>query len=198
MPWFTAQVTTPGDSPDRPPAGIVGDTLAYSRSPGPISPADPAVIAAALRERIYGSIACLSTLLIITAYPMVDPWVDAVDVLIASGGLWAASVLSEYLAHIGAHHHTPGGRELRHMFWVSGQIMGASVVPLLLLVLAGLTVLPPHAAVWTAVWILVGEMGLFALFAVRRTTLPWWGRVLLIVSLVALGLLVVLLKTAAH
>ncbi|MGI8591044.1 MAG: hypothetical protein ACR2M5_08660 [Nakamurella sp.] len=155
-------------------------------------------MAAALRERIYGSIACLSTLLIITGYPLSQPWGEVVDVLVATGGLWAASVLSDYVAHLAVHQHTPTGRELAHMVRVSGQIIGASAVPLLLLVLAGLAILPSHTAVWIGIWVLVAEMGLFALVSVRRTSFPWWGRFLLIVSLMALGLLVVFLKTLAH
>ena len=157
------------------------------------------VAASALRERIYGSIACLATLLVITGYgPLDHPWTDVADVAVATGGLWTASVLAEVIAHIGSHGTTPDAREVRHITWVSGQIMAASALPLLLLVLAGLDVLPTAAAVWSGVWVLVAEMGLFAFFAVRRTTLSRWRKVVLIASLVALGLLVVLLKTLAH
>ncbi len=157
------------------------------------------VAASALRERIYGSIACLSTLLVISGYdPLQRPWEKAVDVLTATGGLYLASVLSEYVAHIGVHRVPPNRREVRHMLAVSGQIMAASSVPLALLVLAGLHVLQLHTAVWTGIWILVAEMGLFAFVAVRRTDLKWWGELLLVGSLVVLGLLAVLLKTLAH
>lgn len=157
------------------------------------------VAASALRERIYGSIACLSTLLVLTGYAgMEHPWTDAADVLLATGGLWTASVLAEVIAHIGAHGSMPRGREVRHISWVSGQIMAASAVPLALLVLAGVRVLSAHTALWSAVWVLVAEMGLFAFLAVRRTSLTMWGKLLLTTSLIALGLLVVFLKTLAH
>ena len=157
------------------------------------------IAASALRERIYGSIACLSTLLVITGYdPLEHPWEKALDVLIATGGLYSASVLSEYVAHIGIHKVTPDRKEIRHILWVSGQIMAASAAPLVLLVLAGFHAMSLHAAVWSGVWVLVAEMGLFALFAVRKTALTWWGRALLVVALLVLGLVVVILKSLAH
>ena len=152
-----------------------------------------------MRERVYGSIACLSTLLVLAGYPAPgDPWASVVDVLIATGGLWSASVLAEVMAHIGAHGSTPKGPEVRHIAWVSGQIMAASAVPLLLLVLAALRVLSDHAAVWSGVWVLVAEMGIFAFLAVHHASLSRWNKVLLTASLVLLGLVVVLLKTLAH
>jgi hypothetical protein len=157
------------------------------------------IAASALRERIYGSIACLSTLLVITGSEHLDrPWSTALDVLTSTGGLWTASVLAELIAHLGAHRSTPGLREVRHISWVSGQIMAASAVPLALIVLAGFDVMSLHAAVWSAVWTLVAEMGIFASLAVRSTSLKWWGKSILIASLVVLGLLVVFLKTLAH
>ena len=157
------------------------------------------VAASALRERIYGSIACLSTLLVITGYPALEhPWTSVVDVLIATGGLWTASSLAEIVSHLGAHRSPPKATEIRHLIWVSGQIMAASAVPLALLVLSAVHVLPLHAAVWSGVWVLIAEMGLLAYATVRRTSLQWWGKAALIGSLVALGLLVVFLKTLAH
>ncbi len=156
------------------------------------------VAASALRERIYGSIACLSTLLVITGYPVDHPWTSVIDVLVATGGLWTASVLAEIVAHIGTHGSTPQGSEVRHITWVSGQIMAASAVPLVLLVLAGLEVMSDHTAVWSGVWVLVAEMGLFAFLTVRRTSLGRWRKMILIASLVGLGLVVVVLKTLSH
>ncbi|MET3806385.1 hypothetical protein ABIB25_003400 [Nakamurella sp. UYEF19] len=157
------------------------------------------VAASALRERIYGSISCLSTLLVITGNQELDhPWEKLVDVLVATGGLWAASVLAEFVAHIGAHQSMPGIKSVRHMFWVSGQIMAASALPLLFLVLSGLGLLTVHTAVWLGVWVLVAEMGVFAFLAVRSASLRWWATTLLVVAIMLLGVLVVFLKTLAH
>ncbi len=92
--------------------------------------------------------------------------------LIATGGLWTASVLAEFIAHLGAHQAPPTAPQLRHLLWVSGQIMAASAVP-------------PG---WRV----------FAFPAVRSTPLRWWSRILLIASLLVLGLLVVFLDTLDH
>ena len=183
-----------------PPVSDQTTDAPWPTNSGRLSEGIPLEVAAlALRERIYGSIACLSTLLVITGYtPLEHPWEKVLDVLIATGGLYLASVLSEYIAHIGVHQSTPDPKELRHIFWVSGQIMAASTAPLVLLVLAGFHLLPLHTAVWIAVWVLVAEMGLFALAAVRRTALTWWNRTLLVGALVGFGLIVVFLKTLAH
>lgn len=157
------------------------------------------IAAAALRERVYGSITCLSTLLVITGYqPLDHPWSKLFDVMIATGGLWTASVLAEVISHLGAHQKAPGPREMRHIFWVSGQIVAASTIPLVLLLLAALTVIPLHSAVWAGVWVLVAEMGVFAFLAVRGTSLSRRARTLLIAALLLLGLLVVVLKNLAH
>jgi hypothetical protein len=63
----------------------------------------PEQVAAVLRERIYGGIACLSTLLVLVR-PEADTtaWRVFVDVVVATGGLWAASLLADYVAHLAA------------------------------------------------------------------------------------------------
>ena len=53
-------------------------------------------------------------------------------------------------------------------------------------------------ALRAGVWVSVISLGLFALLAVRRTSLRWWQRAVAVAALLALGVLVVLLKTLAH
>jgi hypothetical protein len=84
------------------------------------------------------------------------------------------------------------------MFRTSGQILEAAVIPLVLLVLAGLGVLRVEAALRAGVWVSVITLGLFALLAARRTKLAGWKRLLIVAALIGLGALVVLLKTLAH
>jgi hypothetical protein len=162
--------------------------------------AAPEQVAAVLRERIYGAIACLSTLLVLVRHGEADstPWVAFVDVAVATGGLWAASLLADYVAHLAAHGTGPSRQEAGHAFRASGQILQASAVPLVLLVIAALGGMRFGAALRAGVWTLVVSLGLFALLAVRRTTLPTWKRVLLVLALVGLGALVVAIKTLAH
>ena len=193
--WFTLWVARPGDShPIDEMLGSVHPLI--DRGPEGVT---LQIAAQALRERIYGSITCLSTLLLITGYqPPKSPWEEFFDVLIATGGLWTASVLAEYVSHLGAHQKPPDLKEIRHMLWVSGQIMAASAIPLALLLLAALDLVSLHTAVWAGVWVLVVEMGTFAFLAARRTSLKWWARTILIAALVVLGLLVVFLKMLAY
>ena len=101
----------------------------------------PEDVAALLRERIYGGIACLSTLLLLLRSPGEESsaWSVVLDVVVATGSLWAASVLADLVAHMAAHGVAPRGAEAGRMFRTSGQILEAAVVPLVLLVEA-----PPH------------------------------------------------------
>ena len=160
----------------------------------------PENVAALLRERIYGGIACLSTLLLLLRYPEEEQsaWPVVLDVVVATGSLWAASLLADLVAHLAAHGVAPRGAEAGRMFRTSGQILEAAVVPLVLLVLAGLGVLRLEGALRAGVWASVITLGLFALLAARRTKLAWWKRLLIVAALIGLGALVVLLKTLAH
>ena len=162
--------------------------------------AAPEQVAAVLRERIYGGIACLSTLLVLVRHGEADTtaWTAMVDVAVAAGGLWAASLLAEYVAHLAVHGRGPRGPEAVGALRASAQILEASAVPLLLLLLAGIGVMPLGVALWAGVWTSVLALGVFALLAARRTALPGWKQAVLVVALLVLGALVVGVKTLAH
>jgi hypothetical protein len=61
----------------------------------------PEQVAAVLRERVYGGIACLITLLILMQHAGVNTsaWSAAIDVAVAAGGLWAVSVVARLALH---------------------------------------------------------------------------------------------------
>ena len=160
----------------------------------------PARMAPVLRERIYGGITCLSTLLILVQHSDADSTSSAaaVNVAVGGGALWGASVFADYVSHVVAHGRGPRGAEITHGLWASGQILEAFAMPLLLLVLASLGLMPFRAALWAGIWITVGSLGLFALLAARRLPVPNWQRAVLVIVLVALGALVVSIKTLAH
>lgn len=160
----------------------------------------PEHVAAALRERIYGAIACLSTLLVLVGHLDADgsAWTPFVEVAVATGALWAASLFADYVAHVAAHGQGPRGREAAAALRASGQILQASALPLLLLAVAGIGGMSLAVAMRIGIWALILSLGLFALLAARRTALPAWKRAVLVVALVALGGLVVALKTLAH
>jgi hypothetical protein len=156
-------------------------------------------VAAVLRERVYGSITFLSTLLVLAGSlePSTSRWEPALTLAVTAAGLWAASVFAEYFAALAARSHEEGRASRMHLR-ATGQILEAAVLPLLLLVAAGLGLLPVGVAAWAAIWVLVASMAFIALLAVRRAGLPWWKGLVLILALVVLALLVVGVKSLAH
>jgi hypothetical protein len=157
-------------------------------------------VVALLRERVYGAVSCLATLAVLARYTTenTSAWARVLDVVVATGGLWAASLLADWVAHLGVYRHAPRGRGAVRIFQASGQILEAAFLPLVVLVLAGIGVLRVYTAMWIAMWILVGELGLIALLAVRKTQLRWWQKLLAVLSLVGVGALVLVVKIVAH
>ena len=157
-------------------------------------------VVAMLRERLYGAISCLALLAVLTHYTgdFTSAWDRMIDVAVTMGGLWAASLLADFVAHLSVHERAPRGVEVWRMLQASGQILEASLLPLLALAVAGFGVLDTDTAMWIAKWILVVELGLIALLAVRRTQLPWWQQILTVVLLAGVGVLVIGIKVLAH
>jgi hypothetical protein len=168
----------------------------------PRHPADPAGehVFAVLRERLYGAISCLATLAVLARYTTEDTsaWSRLLDVAVAMGGLWAASLFADFLAHIGIYGTRPHRREVGAMLQASGQILQAAVIPAALLTAAGFGVLKTYTAMWVAMWALVAELGLIALFAVRNTQLRWWERILTVLIVASFGAVVLMIKMLAH
>jgi hypothetical protein len=153
-----------------------------------------------LRERLYGAISCLATLAVLARYTTDDTsaWARMLDVAVATGGLWAASLLADWVAHLGVYSTAPRGRDLLRMLQSSAQILEAAFLPLAILAVAGMGALTTYTATWVAAWVLVAELGVIALLAVRRTQLPWWQQALAVALLVGVGVLVLGIKILAH
>ncbi|MGX9789057.1 hypothetical protein [Mycobacterium sp. MMS18-G62] len=153
-----------------------------------------------LRERLYGAISCLATLAVLVRYTSEDTsaWARVLDVAVATGGLWAASLLADWIAHLGVYGRAPQGRAAARMLQSSGQILEAAFLPLAVLAVAGVGLLRTYTAMWIAMWIVVGELGVIALLAVRRTHLRWWQQAITVAGLVGVGVLVVGIKIIAH
>ncbi len=162
--------------------------------------ADVEFVVALLRERLYGAISCLATLAVLARYSDEETSALAriLDVAVATGGLWAASLLSHAVAHLAVYGSAQKGREGLKIVRASGQILQAAVPPVIVLLLAVFDVLDTDTAMWIAMWLLVGELGIIALLAVRRTRLPWWQQAIAVAGLVGVGLLVVGVKILAH
>jgi hypothetical protein len=153
-----------------------------------------------LRERLYGAISCLATLAVLARYTTEDTSALAriLDVAVATGGLWAASLLADWVAQLGVYGAAPRGRDALRILQSSGQILEAAFVPIVILAVAGFGFLDTDTATWIAAWTLVGELGVIAFLAVRRTELPWWQQALTVAALVAVGVLVLGIKILAH
>jgi len=159
----------------------------------------PETLAAILRERVYGGISCLSTLLVLTGHLDDDTtaWLAFLDVLVAAASLWAASLLADLVSGLAAHGRLRA-TEVRHAARASAQILEASAVPLVLLAIAGFGGMELPTALRAGTWVSVATLGLFALLAARRTGLVWWKQALIVASLVGLGTVVTVVKIIAH
>jgi hypothetical protein len=144
--------------------------------------------------------ACLATLAVLVRHtgPESSAWAPVLDVAVATGGLWAASLLADWVAHLGVHRSAPRGWTALRMLHASGQIVEAAVLPLLVLVAAAVGPLSTSTAMWIAMWILVAELGVIGLVAVRRARLPWWQQLFTITGLIGVGVLVVGVKILGH
>ena len=152
-----------------------------------------------LRERLYGAISCLATLAVLYSHTDdASAWARILDVGVATGGLWAASLLADWVAHLGVYGRAPRGAETLRILQSSGQIVEAALLPLVVLAVAGFGVIRTYTATWIAMWILVAELGVIALLAVRRTQLPWWQQVFAVCGLIGVGVLVIGVKILAH
>ena len=160
----------------------------------------PERTAPVLRERIYGGITCLSTLLILVQHSGSDftPSAAAVDLAVGGGALWAASLFADYVSHVAGHGHPSRSPAMTHGLRDSGQILEAFALPILLLVLANLGLMPFGAALLAGIGITVVSLGLFALLAARRLPVLNWQRAALVLVLLALGALVVAVNPLAH
>jgi hypothetical protein len=172
---------------------------ALSDRPRPVGSDAPERTAPVLRERIYGAITCLSTLLILIRDGSSDitPSAAAIDLAVGGGALWGASLFADYVSDIAGHGH-PSHSEMTHGLRDSGQILEAFALPILLLVVASLGLIPFGAALGAGIGITVVSLGLFALLAARRLPVLNWQRAALVLVLLALGALVVVVKTLAH
>ncbi|CAN5706623.1 hypothetical protein BH11ACT6_BH11ACT6_17560 [soil metagenome] len=153
-----------------------------------------------LRERLYGAISCLATLAVLSrdTHGETNAWARVVDVVVSAGGLWAASLLAAWVAYLAVHGQGPRGMAALAMLKTSRQILVAAAAPTVILIAAGIGWLEAGIALSIALWLVVIELGLIALLAVRRTNLRWWQQLIAVGTLTGLGVLVVALKTLTH
>jgi hypothetical protein len=165
------------------------------------SPVDPETFVGALRERIYATLTGISVLTLLLIHVDEESVGSAVSSLaVTLVTLWLASLLSESLAHgLLGHRDGPDRREVwREIMFTAGQSLTVLVVPTALLLLSLTDLLSLRAAIILAIASMVLTLAAAAIAAMHRSTIPFWGRVLVILAEVALGLLVIAGKVIGH
>lgn len=172
------------------------------RARGPVRGPDavsPEVAAEHLRERVYGTVAVLASLV-----TLVDPGHDgtalsaAVAVAVTVVSLWLASLFADVTSHLATHGTPPPSVLLRSLLSSRSEILATAVTPLLLLGAAGLGWWELGTALAWAAAAQVLTLAVVGLLAVRRARISWPAKVLVVAAEVGLGLLVVGVKLLAH
>ncbi len=117
---------------------------------------------------------------------------------------WAAHVYAGVIARLGDEHQ-PGVRvrtrlasALRRALDHSWGILGAVVVPLLVLLLGVVDVLTHSQAVWGTLWVSVLLLGVLGYYKVANWAGRGWVRLASAAATSTLGLALILLKTFVH
>jgi hypothetical protein len=158
----------------------------------------PAEGAERLKERVYITFGALAVVLTLRSEEHGDPAAAARTLFITVLGTLLAVLVADWVSHIAAHATLPTAAELRHMVAVSLGAITAVAVPLVLMAVAAFGGMPLGAALQASTIVLIVALGAVGYIAVRRVKLPWWQRLLVLLSEVAVGGLVVLLEVSAH
>lgn len=154
--------------------------------------------AESLRERVYVSFVSLAVVLTLGVHAEeLRAGPAAATLTISALGTVAAAFAADLLSHVAVHGALATRPELRRMGRASFGALGALVVPLLLLGLAGLGAWSVDRALDVASFVLTATLGLVAWVGVRRTALPTWQKLAALAVFVLLGLAVIALKLLA-
>ena len=162
-------------------------------------PRDPETVASALRKRIYASLTGVATVMLLIIH--VDDETarsSVISLVIAMTTLWLASLVSEVIAHGATSTDDDHRGPLRRIAFTAGQSLELLVVPvgLILLSLTGLWSL--RTALILAIVALMATLAIASIYAVRRSTLGWFARALIVLVELGLGGMVILGKVLSH
>jgi len=110
---------------------------------------------------------------------------------------WLAHLHAATIGSAVTHRHHPLVA-FRHGLRETWHVAGASVLPLVVLLVTHLFGADLEAAAWTALTATIGLLTLYSYLAGARAGLDTWGRLASASAGLALGLLVMLLKVALH
>ncbi|RMI13994.1 hypothetical protein [Cellulomonas triticagri] len=151
-----------------------------------------------LKERVYVTFAALAVVLTLRSHGEVSAGVAATTLAITVGGTLLAVLLADVVAHLAVHASLPSPAEARHMVAVCTGALGVLVLPMIFLGVAGGGGWTVDAALQASTIALVVSLGVVARIAVRRLPIPKAQRLLVLVTVVALGFAVVALELLAH
>lgn len=173
--------------------------LLTGKSAGRSGPRDAETVAGALRERIYASLTGVATVMLLIIHADDETVTSAVvSVVIAMTTLWLASLVSEMLAHGVTSTGDDDRSAARRIAFTAGQSLELVTVPVGLILLSLTGVWSLRTSLILAVVALMGTLAIASIYAVRRSRLGWFARVLVVLVELGLGAIVILGKVLSH
>jgi hypothetical protein len=160
---------------------------------------DPDVAAEHLRERVYGTVSVLASIVTLLEARHDDHAVSAAITLVVTvGALWAASIFADLTAHLAVHQTRPDRRSVRRLFASHREILAAAALPTVLVLSTETGWWELDTALGWAAGAQILTLAVVGVLAVRGTSIPAWGKVVVVAGEVGLGLAVVGIKLLAH
>jgi hypothetical protein len=163
-----------------------------------------AAVAFASESAVYG-VVLVSGLLVIVAN---QNEASASEVLVKVLGtclvFWLAHLYAGTVAHLGDHHDEEFSererllRAVRHAVEHSWGMLGATIVPALILGLGAAGVITHANAIWGTLWVDVAILAVLGYLGVSRWTPAIWVRLLGGLGTAALGVVLIFLKAFIH
>lgn len=161
--------------------------------------AEPETVSAALRERVYAALTSLSAVMILFGFADVtSPASAATSIAVTLGGLFAAALVADIVAHSAVHGSPPRGREMRRIGVIAGQALEIGFIPIVVVLLSVTGIWTVRTGLILAMISLVLTILVIAIWAVHRSTLTALQRFLVVAAELSLCLVVVAIKLLAH
>jgi hypothetical protein len=153
----------------------------------------------ALREHVYATLIGLSTVLLrLPEAEVMGVPTAAVTFAATVGGLWAAHVFADLVAHSVVRNRPPTGAESRHIAFVSGRILVVATPPALFLGIAGLGWWTLKTALIMSAAALMLTLAVISVLAVRSAPLHPMVKMMVVAGELMVGTAIVLVETLAH
>ncbi len=151
-----------------------------------------------LKERIYLTFAALAVILALGGHPPGDAGDVALTLLVTISGTLLAIFVADLVSHMLVQQRAMNRVEVAHAVVTSFGALPAVTLPFAFLGAAGLGWWELATALQAAATALIAALVVIGWVAVRRTSMPWWSRLLALGAEALLGLAVVGLQALAH